>query len=96
MSWARLHADHAGQATTAQQVEQQRLHLIVGVMGNGDELAMRNLAQEAVARLPCRLLQRAALPPGQRRNIDLASSHGQPPLARHTCHKLSLRARRWS
>jgi hypothetical protein len=54
------HANEACQAAAAQPVKEQRLHLVIGVMGEGDEAAARHSTQKTVASHPPRLLQRAA------------------------------------
>ncbi len=90
---ARLHANHAGEAPSTQQVEQQRLHLIVSMMSHSDGLAMGKLSQEAIASLPRCLFQRAMLLACQRRDIYLSNSHGQSPFARDMHHGLSFRVR---
>ena len=60
-------------------MQQQRLHLVIGMVRYGDKLSLRNLAQKAITRGTSGILQRSSLLMCQSRHIYLANCRGKPP-----------------
>src|SRR5258708_18245432 len=57
-SWrARQQPYHPRQSTPAQPVQQQSLHLVIGMMSHSYRLSMCHLAQKAIARGACGIFQ---------------------------------------
>ena len=83
---ARLQADHCINAATSQQVQQQRLHLIVPMVRYRDRPTLCHLAQKAVTRRARSILGGALFRPSKFWHIDPPDSAGQAPLVRDACY----------